>query len=66
MKFTCTTCGTEHDINIGALIGVAKSARKARAARRNAKLGGRPKGSKNKPKRPQDVNALAHSVVSDA
>ena len=35
--------------------GRAKSPAKANAARANGKLGGRPKGSKNKPKPAQDV-----------
>lgn len=35
---------------LGAIGGKAKSKAKASAARRNGKKGGRPKGSKNKPK----------------
>jgi hypothetical protein len=61
----CPHCGNE--INVGALIGSVKSKAKTRAARENAKLGGWPKGKKRgKRKRPQDPNALAHSVVADA
>lgn len=81
----CPHCGAE--INIGSLLGSVKSKAKASAARRNAKLGGWPKGRKRKVqqkhgavkgtekergrekkqrKRPQDANALAHSVVADA
>lgn len=62
----CPHCGK--DINIGALMGSQTSKAKARAARRNAKLGGWPKGKKRgkRKKRPADPNALAHSVVKDA
>jgi len=60
----CPHCGNE--INIGALLGSATSKRKAAAARRNAKLGGWPKGRKRGKRRPSDPNALAHSVVRDA
>jgi hypothetical protein len=62
----CPHCG--NDINIGSLLGSTTSKAKARAARRNAKLGGWPKGKKRgkRKKRPSDPNALAHSVVADA
>ena len=60
----CPHCG--NDINIGSLLGSVSSKRKARAARQNAKLGGWPKGKKRGKRRPQDANALAHSVVADA
>jgi len=62
----CPHCG--NDINIGSLLGGQTSKAKARAARRNAKLGGWPKGKKRgkRKKRPSDANALAHSVVKDA
>lgn len=62
----CPHCGNE--INIGSLLGSTTSKLKAAAARRNAKLGGWPKGKKRgkRKKRPTDANALAHSVVADA
>lgn len=60
----CPHCG--NDINIGSLLGSTTSKAKARAARRNAKLGGWPKGKKRGKRRPRDANALAHSVVADA
>lgn len=60
----CPTCGNE--LNIGSLLGSVTSKRKAAAARRNAKLGGWPKGKKRGKRRPKDANALAHSVVADA
>lgn len=37
-------------VELGKLGGKAKTLRKAWAARENGKAGGRPKGSKNKPK----------------
>lgn len=62
----CPHCGNE--LNIGSLLGSTTSKRKAAAARRNAKLGGWPKGKKRgkRNKRPMDANTLAHSVVADA
>jgi len=60
----CPHCGNE--INIGSLLGRQTSKAKARAARKNAKLGGWPKGKKRGKRRPKDANALAHSVVADA
>ena len=61
----CPHCGNE--INIGSLLGSVTSKAKARASRKNAKLGGWPKGKKRgKRKRPTDANALAHDVVSEA
>lgn len=48
-------------------MGSVTSKAKAKAARRNAKLGGWPKGKKRgKRKRPSDSNTLAHDVVSEA
>ncbi len=41
----------EFAVMLGKLGGQSKSKAKAEAARRNGKLGGRPKGSQNKPKR---------------
>jgi hypothetical protein len=60
----CPHCGNE--INIGSLLGSQISKAKARAARRNAKLGGWPKGRKRGKRRPKDPNALAHSIVAEA
>jgi hypothetical protein len=60
----CPHCGNE--INIGSLLGSTTSKAKARAARRNAKLGGWPKGRKRGKRRPKDANALAHSIVAEA
>jgi hypothetical protein len=60
----CPHCGNE--INIGSLLGSTTSKAKARAARRNAKLGGWPKGRKRGKRRPNDANALARSIVSEA
>lgn len=37
MKTTCPSCGEEIEINIGALIGAARSDAKTAAARENAK-----------------------------
>lgn len=53
----CPNCG--NDINIGAIIGSQTSKAKAAAARRNAKLGGWPKGKKRgkRKERPADANA---------
>jgi hypothetical protein len=59
----CPHCGNE--INIGSLLGAQTSKRKAAAARRNAKLGGWPKGKKRGKRKP-DPNVLAHSVVKQA
>lgn len=50
MKVTCEHCGKESEINIGRLIAGVKSPAKAEAARRNAKLGGWPKGRKRGPR----------------
>ena len=60
----CPHCGKE--INIGSLLGSTTSKRKARAARRNAKLGGWPKGKKRGKRKPTDANVIAHSVVAQA
>lgn len=59
----CPHCGNE--INIGSLMGSVTSKRKAAAARRNAKLGGWPKGKKRGKRKP-DVNVTAHSIVAQA
>lgn len=59
----CPHCGKE--LNVGSLLATIKSPAKAEASRRNAKLGGWPKGKKRGP-RPKDANALAHSVVAEA
>lgn len=55
----CPHCGNE--INIGSLLGSATSKAKARAARRNAKLGGWPKGKKRGKRKPSDPNVIAHN-----
>lgn len=59
----CPHCGNE--INVGALLGSAKSKAKTRAARANAKLGGWPKGKK-RGKRKKDANQIAHGIVAQA
>jgi hypothetical protein len=63
MTKQCPHCGGE--INVGALLGSAKSKAKTRAARANAKLGGWPKGKK-RGKRPKDANQIAHGIVAKA
>ena len=60
----CPHCGNE--INIGSLMGSVISKAKARAARRNAKLGGWPKGKKRGKRKPKDANITAFSVVQQA
>jgi hypothetical protein len=60
----CPHCGNE--INIGSLLGRTTSKRKARAAKRNAKLGGWPKGRKRGKRKPTDPNVIAHGVVKQA
>jgi hypothetical protein len=60
----CPHCGKE--LNIGSLLGSATSRAKARAARRNAKLGGWPKGKKRGKRKPTDPNVIAHGVVAKA
>ena len=50
---------------IAAEFGRRTSKAKARAARRNAKLGGWPKGKKRGKRKP-DANQIAHSVVAKA
>lgn len=57
----CPHCGNE--INIGSLLGSIKSKAKAKAAKRNAKLGGWPKGRK---RGPRDPNVAAKRVVDQA
>lgn len=64
MKFKCSHCGKQNEINVGAAMGSVTSAAKAEASRANGAKGGRPKSKK--PKRPRDSVALAHSVVADA
>lgn len=54
----CPHCGKE--INVGSLLGSAKSKAKTAAARANGKKGGRPK------KEPHDANTLAHGIVAKA
>lgn len=46
--------------------GSATSRKKARAAKRNAKLGGWPKGKKRGPRKAQDANQTAHGIVAAA
>lgn len=60
----CPHCGNK--INIGSLLGSTTSKRKARAARRNAKLGGWPRGRKRGKRKPTDPNVIAHGVVKKA
>ena len=60
----CPHCGKE--INIGSLLGSIKSRAKAKASRRNAKLGGWPKGKKRGKRKPTDPNVIAHGVVKQA
>lgn len=47
----CPHCHRE--INIGKLLGSRTSEAKAKAARKNAKLGGWPKGKKRGPRKPK-------------
>jgi|GEM_PF-2954628 len=51
----CPHCGRE--INIGALMGGVSSPAKARAARDNGKLGGRPKTKRPKRRKAKSGNA---------
>jgi hypothetical protein len=54
-------------VALGKLGGSVSSKRKAAAARKNAKLGGWPKGRKRGKRRPEtDANVIAHRVVSEA
>lgn len=46
----CPHCKKE--INPGAMLGSVKSEAKAKASRKNAKLGGWPKGKKRGPRKP--------------
>src|SRR5258706_4450964 len=55
----CPHC--QKEINVGALLGSATSKAKARAARRNAKLGGWPKGKKRGPRK---LDANFHAMTS--
>jgi hypothetical protein len=64
MEVTCPNCGHAHEVNAAALLGSTTSRRKARAAKRNAKLGGWPKGKKRGPRK--DANQIAHGVVAEA
>lgn len=48
----CPHCAKE--INVGALIGSVSTVAKAKAARANGKLGGRPKKPKRAARRPND------------
>ena len=60
----CPHCGKE--INIGSLLGSVTSKAKTRAARRNAKLGGWPKGKKRGKRKSTDPNVVAHGIVKQA
>jgi len=53
-------------VALGKLGGSVTSRRKAIAARRNAKLGGWPKGRKRGKRPPADANVIAHRVVRQA
>ena len=53
----CPYC--QREINIGALLGSVSTPRKAAACRRNAKLGGWPKGKKRGHEKRQRQNAGA-------
>lgn len=53
-------------VALGRLGGIATSKRKADAARRNAKLGGWPKGKKRGKRFKRDANQIAHGVVAQA
>lgn len=48
------------------MLGSISTNRKAKAARRNGKLGGWPKGKKRGPRKETDANVIAHRVVSEA
>lgn len=60
-----TPDGSELAAEMGKKGGSQTSRAKARAAKRNAKLGGWPKGKKRGPRKP-DANQVAHSVVAQA
>jgi hypothetical protein len=64
----CPQCGNEWTPDaseIAAEFGRRTSRAKARASRRNAKLGGWPKGKKRGKRKP-DANQIAHGVVAKA
>lgn len=65
MQITCPNCQCEIEVNAAALLGSTTSKAKARAARRNAKLGGWPKGKKRGPRK-LDANSNAHRIVREA
>jgi len=48
MIVKCNKCGAKIELNPAVLLGSIKTERKAVASRANGRLGGRPKGSKNK------------------
>lgn len=64
----CPKCShewTPDSSELAAEFGRRTSTAKARAARRNAKLGGWPKGKKRGKRKP-DANQIAHGVVAKA
>lgn len=64
----CPNCShewTPDASEIAAEFGRRTSTAKARAARRNAKLGGWPKGKKRGKRKP-DANQIAHGIVAKA
>ena len=48
IKFRCRECGVLNEVNLGRVLGSHTSPKKAAAARRNAKKGGRPRKDKSK------------------
>jgi hypothetical protein len=61
----CPKCGANIGPAIAAHAGKATSAAKAEAARRNAKLGGWPKGKPRKKKKRASANAGGQARESD-
>lgn len=61
-EIKCPHCGGE--LNVGALLGSITTPAKARAARRNAKLGGWKKGRKRGPRKTTDPHVTAHREAS--
>lgn len=58
-------CATHGEVNPAKLLGSVKSEKKAEASRKNGKLGGRPKGSKNKQDMKIAINGKTSKILDD-